>query len=98
MECSKCGAENLEPGEACDCLDEQMALEELEMDDWIPFTDVPAMSRDDFYLYLSDTGYITGLVDPDDNEVTLAATVVTLDRKLQEALKEIQRLKPSSSV
>jgi hypothetical protein len=100
MDCAKCEARDLEPGEACDCQDEHMDMlrEEEEMlreqsADWVLFSEVLPMTREEFYDYFLEAYDIGDVVDPDDQEVILAATVVALDKKLQEALKEIQRLK-----
>lgn len=79
MACNKCGAYDLEPDEPCDCYDDSVV-------GGVPISAVPAMSRDEFYAMLAEDDQYTGLVDPDDFENILIATILSLDMKYQELL------------
>jgi hypothetical protein len=90
--CNKCGAYDLEPGEKCDC-----TVDDEEDDDFfvvggVPMGEVPAYTREEFYDMLADDPRYQGLVDPDDFENILIATVISLDVRYQQLLKKQKEL------
>ena len=90
MNCERCGAYDLEPGEACDCmLDEED--DDLQIGG-VLLREIPPLSREEFYEMLDEGDYSTQLLDPDDFENVLVATVLSLDKKYQDLLKRYQAL------
>jgi len=84
--CERCGANGLEPDEPCDCFDEE---DSFSLVGGVPLAEVPPYSRDDFYAMLADDPQYSGLVDPDDFEIQLIATVMVLDRQVQALKKKL---------
>jgi hypothetical protein len=92
MNCENCGAYGLEPGEACDC--QEQALADMDfMSEGVLLGEIAPLSREEFFDMLVEDDQYTGLLDPDDFENILIATVINLDKKIQVLLKENQQLK-----
>jgi len=87
--CERCGAYDLEPDQPCDCFEEdEDSIYEV---GGVPLAEVPPYSRDDFYaMIMDDPQYTEGLVDPDDFEIQLIATVIALDRQVQQLKKQLE--------
>jgi hypothetical protein len=85
-DCDVCGAHGLEPDQPCDCFEEE---EDLSTVGFVPLTEVVALTREGFYDAITEDDQYSGLVDPDDFEIILVATVIALDKKLQEALRQL---------
>lgn len=90
--CSKCGAYDLEPGEKCDCTADDEEDDDFFVIDGVPLGDVPAYTREEFFDMLAEDPRYSRLVDPDDFENILIATVLALDSKYQDLLKKHREL------
>jgi hypothetical protein len=70
----------------CACFDEDGDGAPIE--GGVPLSEIPPYSRDQFYEMLMEDDQYGGLLDPDDFENILIATVISLDKKIQELLKK----------
>ena len=73
-------------GEPCACFEEDLLPGE-----GVPLSAIQPYTREQFYEMLMEDDQYAGLLDPDDFENILIATVISLDKKLQDLLGKVQR-------
>ena len=97
FKCTNCQRATVDDDdELCDdCQDIQDTLEEQAEFPvgGCPLHEVPGYSRDEFFEMLEEDPSYAGLVDPDDFDIVLIATILRMDAKFRDLMKENQELK-----
>ena len=96
--CANCLCIIDEEDDLCSVCEDIEEAREMAADDCpiggVALHEVPYYSRDEFYeMIKEDPDSYSGLVDPDELEMILIATIMNMDRKFMAILKENKELK-----